>query len=311
MAGGWLPANRLLAPSAARGPAATLEALDPALRAVAEHTVFLIFAPPNVRRELPLATWAAGLPHVAFVGDATCAACDLRLTLHAPDSWDLLPNKNIALWPAALAAFPSAELFVKVDMDAYLVAANLFEALALHRDVSGAFPDYMGHVFTHTIPNEDAACDAPVRYASGGAGYVLSRRAATAMTGCTAELAPAGGMEDLLVGRCLCRAGIAPVHHGGFIAEPINVALTSWLISPQWTNHYPDPTIPAAFITLHGYKNEYEILVLDALIRAKDASSLRHRRGNDGAAVAPVDTRPLWDLCCTAKEEDAPTPPAG
>lgn len=190
------------------------------------------------------------------------------------------------------------------------MAANLFEALKLHRDVAGAYPDYMGHVFTHTLPNGDPACDSPVRYTSGGAGYVLSRRAATAMmsTGCTYDQVP-GGMEDILVGRCLCFAGISPVHHGGFIAEQLSTALSSWLLRPTWTNHHPDPTVPAAFITLHGYKAEEQLLELDALIRVKDVGSMRHRRsrrnGQLEPGLEPVDNRPVWDLCCT-ENTDAP-----
>ena len=312
-ADGWLPANRRLVGNAAvRGPAAGAAGLEPALRELAEATVFLVFVPPNVQRELALATWAAGLPHVALVGDETCAACDLRVKLHAPDSWDLLPDKNFRAWPAALARYPQAQFFVKVDTDGYVIAANLFEALELHRAVAGAYPDYMGHVFQWSVPNGDPPCDTPASYASGGAGYVLSRRAATVMAhDCDQGLS--AGMEDILVGRCLCRAGILPVHNGGFIAEQLSTALHSWLIAPTWSNHHPDPTIPAAIITLHGYKNERELLVLDALVRAKDASSLRHRRAEDGTpdmGQSPVDLRPVWGVCCSAHPDGEEAPPS-
>ena len=101
------------------------------------------------------------------------------------------------------------------------------------------------------------------------------------------------------------------MHHGGFIAEQLSTALSSWLLHPTWTNHHPDPTVPAAFITLHGYKREEQLLELDALIRAKDVSSLRHRRSRrDGGELVdrePVDNRPIWDLCCT---ENTDAPPA-
>jgi hypothetical protein len=305
---GWLPLNRHLSPQSARGPAGGLGALEPSLRALAETTVFFILAPADVRRELALSTWAAGLPHVAFVGDATCAACDVRVELGEKDSWGLLPNKNFLAWPKLLAAYPSAERFVKVDTDGYLIAPNLFEALALHAAVAGAEPDYMGHVFTWPPPADyapepqpPANCDQPIAYASGGAGYVVSRRAATVMaTSCTLDQSQ--GMEDILVGRCLCRAGITPVHHAGFLAEPVPAALHSWLVAPIFPNHHPDAAVPAAIIAVHGYKKELDFLALDALVRAKDASSLRHLRAADGGAGrgrTPTDTRALWDVCCS------------
>jgi hypothetical protein len=175
--------------------------------------------------------------------------------------------------------------------------------------VTGAEPDYMGHVFTWPPPANYAPepqpsvnCGQPIAYASGGAGYVLSRRAATVMaTTCTLDQSQ--GMEDILVGRCLCNAGITPVHHAGFLAEPVPAALQSWLIAPIFPNHHPDAALPAALIAVHGYKKELDFLALDALVRAKDVSSLRHRRTADGAADhghTATDARTVWDVCCSA-----------
>ena len=299
-ADGWLPSNRFLSLAASRGPAVdALASLDPELRPLAESAVFFMLARADVRREVPLATWAAGLPHVSFVGDTTCSLCDIRVTMSAPDSWEMLAHKNAVAWPALLSAYPTIKFFVKVDTDGYLVVANLLEALALHRTSTGAYPDYMGHVFTHPPERreEPVSCDEPLQYASGGAGYVLSRRAAEAMAACTI---PPGAFEDMFVGRCLCLAGIAPVHHGGFLADSVPDALSSWLISPIFhpNNHNLDATVPAALVSLHGYKHERDLLAVDALVRAKDVSSLRHRLG--GEKIPPVDNRPIWDVCCTA-----------
>jgi hypothetical protein len=224
--------------------------------------------------------------------------CDLRVALSGPDSWEQLPAKNKATWPLALARYPQADGFVKLDLDTYLVAENFFEALVLHEARAGALPDYMGSRYTFHLPGEPA----PLTYCSGGAGYLVSRRAAEALTRCPHSHA----YEDVLTGLCLRDAGIGPLHHTGFLGDDLSMAMLFWLRSPEWENHHPDTTIPAALISLHGYKDTFSFIGLDILLRAKTVGSRRYRLAAPGEQLPQeddvlLDDRPAFDVCCRAE----------
>ena len=286
-----MPTNRYLAPQLERGQ----PPLPADLAAVAARTVFLVFSPPAPRKERVLSTWAAGVPNVVFVGDTTCGSCELQVALPGPDSWEQLPAKNRAVWAPALARFPDAQAFVKVDMDAYIIVENLYEAIALHEARTGRWPDYMGSEYTFALPD-----GVPLRYCSGGAGYIVSRRAAEALA---ASTMPLHAYEDVQTGLVLRDASppFLPTHHHGFVGDELNMALMFWLRGPEWQNHHAETQVPAALISVHGYKNNYALAGLDILTRARLTGSLRSRVGPEPASpndANGVDLRTAFDICC-------------
>lgn len=106
-----------------------------------------------------------------------------------PDDYASLPQKTrwFCLW--ALDSFDFDFLF-KCDDDTYVCVDRLKELTdEVNRD--GESPDYLGHDMGG--------------YASGGAGYLLSRIAALSVVG---RLLEATGAEDVLVGAVLKQAGI-------------------------------------------------------------------------------------------------------
>ena len=230
---------------------------------------------------------------MVFVGDTTCLVCEIQVELPGPDSWEQLPEKNRRMWAPALARFPAARAFVKVDMDAYYVVENLYEALALYEERQGRLPDYLGSEYTFMLGGEST----PLRYCSGGAGYVVSRRAAEALAKCTLSHA----YEDVQTGWCLRDAGYAAVHHHGFIGDDLSMALMCWLRSPEFENHNAETHVPAAIISIHGYKNSYAFAGLDILTRARAVGSLRHRVGPppvEPVEARGIDIRTAFDVCC-------------
>ena len=110
--------------------------------------------------------------------------------LNIPDSYEALPLKTRAIckW-AVTRGFLWATL---VDTDTYVSVPRL---------TAETWGDYTGY----RLEEKD--------YASGGAGYVLSRRAMMAIAHCDAEAYKA---EDEMVGKVLKNAGINLVHDPRF-----------------------------------------------------------------------------------------------
>jgi hypothetical protein len=144
------------------------------------------------RREACLATWASATPGCALVfvtGGHACAAPlrhGCRLECPAPDDYPSLPQKTRALCAWALEHTDCDYLF-KCDDDTYVHLPRLLAAVPQG--------DYVGHDLGG--------------YASGGAGYWLSRRASRIIA---ERLDAPTGHEDQLLGRVLAEAGM-PVAH--------------------------------------------------------------------------------------------------
>ncbi len=152
------------------------------------------------RRRLCLSTWmrdadALGVPSVFLLGCPTAAAPEQigphALALPCPDDYASLPLRTMwfCRWATQYSVLSTQyDYLFKCDDDTYISLPRL-----LAFDPTGR--DYIG-----------AEWRPGVGYASGGAGYFLSRKAA-AIVAERLESYPTGA-EDLLVGQVLRAAGI-------------------------------------------------------------------------------------------------------
>ena len=186
------------------------------------------------RRERCMRTWIpdalhAGLDVVFVVGGGVDLATrdGLMLTLPCADDYDSLPQKTCGLlqWAISTAEY---EFIFKCDDDTYLRPERLI-AEATHG------VDYMGAYWT-----ENAG------YASGGAGYLLSRHAAE-IAACGLAKHPTGA-EDLLVGQILRGAGVPMITSDRFVPfadeqkrpKPTNQIISAHASDPPWKSHRVD-----------------------------------------------------------------------
>ena len=209
------------------------------------------------RRERCLTTWMAdaaeaGVQALFLLGCPTATAPELigphALVLPCPDDYPSLPQRtgwfcrwalgertkaeggrrNEEFHPSSFRLPPSAfdwDYLFKCDDDTYVSIPRL-----LAYDTAGR--DYIG-----------AEWKPGVNYASGGAGYFLSRRAASIVAEGLAHLPDPRGAEDLLVGQILRAAGIP------FAIEPRLVPFASMEHRPRRDNE---------LITLHACTAAWE-----------------------------------------------------
>lgn len=183
------------------------------------------------RRQKCLATWvpeiqACEIDLMFLVGGGAGAPRREGNVLHlpCPDDYPSLPQKVQQFYRWALENCEFDYVF-KCDDDTYVRADRL---LAFKTDDR----DYIGSEWTPGVG-----------YASGGAGYWLSRRATTIVA--EALTAHPKGAEDVLVGRYLCQAGV-PFHNDlRFVAfgndtrrpTPENDIITTHACDMPWKAH--------------------------------------------------------------------------
>lgn len=147
-----------------------------------------------------------------------------ELQIPCPDTYAALPQKTAAFcrWACEQRAF---DYLFKCDDDTYLVPGRLLE-----RDLRGI--DYLGSPLFIGIP-----------YASGGAGYFLSRRATEYVAD---QMKEREGPEDLIVSQHLHKNGIRLHPDRGFVAvrndvlrpKPDNYLVTSHACEWPWSEHH-------------------------------------------------------------------------
>jgi hypothetical protein len=162
------------------------------------------------------------------------------LILPCPDDYASLPQRTLGFCRWALEQ-PDWDYLFKCDDDTYISIPRL--VAYADRELAGApgtpGRDYVG-----------AEWRSGVSYASGGAGYFLSRRAAALAV---QRLVQTTGAEDLLVGQVLRGAGVE------FSIEPRLIPFGSMERRPRRDND---------LITLHG-------VGADAFLAAHAESGLR------------------------------------
>lgn len=170
-----------------------------------------------------LAAW--GVPVLVMVGDGDGRQEGDVVHLEAPDDYEGLPQKVLAAaeWVRTRTGFGH---MLKIDDDTFLNAAAFFGQQTYRRFA------YYGRVVTRAPGqmtrdwhwekarttrgrHELDRSPEPARYADGGSGYVLSRRALNALA--RARVTPQGRiaeaqafLEDKLIGDLLATQGIAP-----------------------------------------------------------------------------------------------------
>lgn len=210
--------------------AALIRARERGMGALQDTLVCIYSCQSHLDTRLPLlrATWLAdleraGIPWLAFVGggDGTCHERIVRLP--APDDYDGLPAKTLAMLRWVRDRTSHARL-LKVDDDCFVDVAAMFGDAALLRH------PYLGRPLTRVPGQHDRTwhmsraatgrgrltpdkSPEPARYADGGTGYVLSRGAVTAVLDAAASpegqrLCLISALEDKLVGDLAALAGI-------------------------------------------------------------------------------------------------------
>lgn len=190
------------------------------------------------RRERCLATWAADVERrpdvdlVFLLGDTTISEPRRDgnlLYLPCPDDYPSLPQKTRWFCRWALENYRFEYLF-KCDDDTYVCLDRLL-----------SYPSGIDY----------AGCDIG-HYASGGAGYLLSRQAAEVVA---ANLTDCVGAEDVLVGQVLNEAGFRLMPDGRFASWPRRDQV------PRVDNH---------FITGHGWRDD-QMMQIHAELTIADA----------------------------------------
>lgn len=185
---------------------------------------------PNLDTRLPhlRATWladldAAGIPWLVFTGGGDGTAEGRVVRLSAPDDYEGLPDKTLAMVRWVLAN-TGASRILKVDDDCFVHVPAMFG------DAAPLVHPYLGRPLTRVPGQTDRTwhmaksasargrlapdkSPEPSRYADGGTGYVLSRGAMAALLAAAdspegRRLRQVSVMEDKLVGDLLGLAGV-------------------------------------------------------------------------------------------------------
>ena len=217
-------------------PPGVAAALSPRTGLAAFHDVLVVVysCRPYLESRLPAmrAAWlddleAAGIPWIVAVGGGDGTLDGHVLSLEAPDSYEALPQKSVALFEWLRANSGFAHVY-KIDDDCFLDAERAIGGLSYRRyDYFGrrltlrpGQMDRLWHQGRSAAPTAAREIDKspePSEYADGGAGYVLNRRALEALH--EVWQSPEGAwlrlvsfMEDKLVGDSLARAGVRLSH---------------------------------------------------------------------------------------------------
>ena len=206
---------------------------------VARKLVFVLPVQENADEHVDavLSSWGAdvGEARLAFVGK--CKRCSFGADLPEGRAGSMT-KKSFGMLPDAAQRFPDATLFVKVDLDTLVVPPNLFGWLH-RRGFRDDEPLYVGSRQTYEPTGE--------AYNSGGASYILSRAAIAHLGACGFVLDHEH--EDVAMGRCMAKAGIAPEHCALFSGERLEWlarAIKAHKKSSTLSDDYIVPRYPVA-----------------------------------------------------------------
>lgn len=272
----------------AAAPAGALPAPCPAANPLFDTLVVVMSCRPYLDSRVAAlrAGWLGelarlGVPWVVMVGggNGRCEALDGGHLVHldAPDDYEGLPQKTLAAIAWVHGHTPFARL-LKIDDDCFVHVDAFFPGLAWMA------ADYHGRVLTRVPGQLDRSwhmakarsergrleldkSPEPARYADGGSGYVLSRRAMAAVLRAAASpegqaLAAVSFMEDKLVGDLLALEGIGVDGTEARVAVLRRTRPGGPLVS-QWENGFlPFAGAPVGVAHLDGHERQAEALAL-------------------------------------------------
>jgi hypothetical protein len=151
-------------------------------RPVRINFVILVHLSGSVERELALnQTWLSNLPKSVAI---------VKFGTKLSQGTSFMRTKSG--FNKVLELFPDTQYIAKFDDDSYVFVHNLIQKL----NILGSDHLYAGFPL---------CCNHGVKYASGGAGYVLARNVAAKLKFCDSNISP---YEDVGVGKCLLSHGI-------------------------------------------------------------------------------------------------------
>ena len=241
---------------------------------------------PNLQDRIPAmrAGWlsqldALGVPWLVMVGGGAGQREGDVVWLDAPDDYEGLPQKSLAMtrWVHRHTGFTR---LLKIDDDCFLNPESYFlDLAALAHDYHGRpLPRVRGqmdrswHMAKSRSPRGQLELDKspePARYADGGSGYSLSRRAMAALIEAadSAEgqaLERLSFMEDKLIGDLLAMRGIS-VAGQGYRAAVLRHSRPGGPLVSQWENGFlPFAGAPISLVHLDGHQRQAEALALAA-----------------------------------------------
>ncbi|MFN3955832.1 MAG: glycosyltransferase family 2 protein [Pararhodobacter sp.] len=237
---------------------------------------------PNLKDRIPAMRtgWlsrldALGVPWLVMVGEGDGRREGDVVHLDAPDDYEGLPQKSLAMvrWVHGNTRFSR---LLKIDDDCFLDPDIYFHGLAaLAHDYHGrplsrvrGQMDRSWHMAKSRSDRGRLELDKspePARYADGGSGYSLSRRAMAALIAAADStegqaLARLSFMEDKLVGDLLAMRAIG-VSGQGYRAAVLRRSRPGGPLVSQWENGFlPFAGAPIALAHLDGHERQAEVL---------------------------------------------------
>lgn len=253
-------------------PAQPRHPLQDRASALYNTLVCIVSCQSHLETRVPVLThgWIAdldklGIPHLIVVGGGDGKIAGDVLHLDAPDDYEGLPQKTLALvnWVASETEF---DHMLKIDDDCYLNVDRYFGDLAHRRyDYFGRVLkrcpgelDRRWHVNRPGADRQEIRLDKspePSSYADGGSAYALSRRAMRAISeeadsAAGRELTSLSLMEDKLIGDLLARRGIHPAGTDYDTAVRRRGSASGLPVSRWQNGFYPSRHNPARVIHL-------------------------------------------------------------
>jgi len=189
--------------------------------ATMQRTVFLVLASKTANVSWVQNAWGKRVPRasLAFIGE--CAGCDYAVPSREADTYGNLWAKMRDVLRDAPTRFSRADFFVKLDLDTFVIPEHLAVWLG---SLDNSKPMYCG--WPWRLKSANGLVEST--YASGGAGYMINRRAllltrAMQLPACAAYSNGSAqhtvGYEDVFISRCLAAAGVTLTRSKIFNAE--------------------------------------------------------------------------------------------
>lgn len=218
---------------------------------------------------------ALGIPYLVITGDGDGTITGDVLALDAPDDYEGLPQKTLALVDWVLTRTPFPHL-LKIDDDCFLNPEAFFYSQ------SYAKFDYYGRRIVRRAGSMDRTwhmeksvsrrgrqeldkSPEPAVYCDGGSGYTLSRRAMQALANVrnrpqNRQILQSSFMEDKLVGDLLATARIRPGDEDFFVSVQRRTHSEAIPVSLWANSFHPSKAAPVKLVHLDSDRPQQAVL---------------------------------------------------